>query len=221
MKLDPQTITFAFLLISAVLGGLLLFTWWLNRRVTALAWWGLAFWLVVGGLLVAALQLGIPQAFALIVGNALAALAYALLYTGCRAFNNRPVWVPALLAGPVLWLLAWPFISDWQSARTILMSLIVSAYCSAAAWELWRHAPAAASVPEFRHLAHCGQCPILPTAISSCCVWKLGRVACWNINPLVDRDCSFLPRLCPRTAAPPASTATAAATPKSALLGPL
>jgi PAS domain S-box-containing protein len=142
MKLDPQTITFAFLLISAVLGGLLLFTWWLNRRVTALAWWGLAFWLVVGGLSVAALQLGIPQASALVVGNALAALAYAFLYTGCRAFNSRPVWVPALLAGPVLWLLAWRFISDWQSARTILMSLIVSAYCSAAAWELWRHAPA-------------------------------------------------------------------------------
>jgi hypothetical protein len=46
MVLDPATLTVAFVLLSAVLGTLLLFSWVLNRKVQALAWWGSAFWFI-------------------------------------------------------------------------------------------------------------------------------------------------------------------------------
>ena len=46
MVLDPATLTVAFILLSAVLGTLLIFSWTLNRRLNAMAWWGAAFWLI-------------------------------------------------------------------------------------------------------------------------------------------------------------------------------
>ncbi len=40
MKLDPVTLGVTFVLLLAVLGGLLLVSWFLHRSTRALAWWG-------------------------------------------------------------------------------------------------------------------------------------------------------------------------------------
>ncbi|MEE1611321.1 GGDEF domain-containing protein [Microvirga sp. CF3016] len=140
MVLDPATLTVAFVLLSAVLGTLLLFSWVLNRKVKALAWWGSAFWLIAVGIGSANLAKGQPAYAILLVANAMALLCYGVLYTGCRIFNGRPAPVTATLAGVVVWAGAFPFIYSSHGYRLIVASLITFAYSSLSAWELGRHA---------------------------------------------------------------------------------
>lgn len=140
MVLDPATLTVAFVLLSAVLGTLLLFSWVLNRKVKALAWWGSAFWLIAVGIGSANLAKGQPAYAVLLVANAMALLCYGVLYTGCRIFNGRPAPVTATLAGVAVWVGAFPFIYSSHGYRLIVASLITFAYSSLSAWELGRHA---------------------------------------------------------------------------------
>lgn len=140
MVLDPATLTVAFVLLSAVLGTLLLFSWVLNRKVKALAWWGSAFWLIAVGIGSANLAKGQPAYAVLLVANALALLCYGVLYTGCRIFNGRSASITATLAGVATWAGAFPFIYSSHGFRLIVASLITFAYSSLSAWELGRHA---------------------------------------------------------------------------------
>ena len=52
MHLDPATLGTVSILLSALMGGLLLFSWFQNRTITALGWSG-------AGFLIAALGVGI------------------------------------------------------------------------------------------------------------------------------------------------------------------
>ena len=140
MVLDPATLTVTFVLLSAVLGTLLIFSWVLGRGVKALAWWGSAFWLIATGIGSANLAQGQPAYAVLLVANALILLGYGVLYTGCRIFNGRPTRLILIFAGVAAWVAAFPFIYTSQGYRLIVVSLITFAYSSLSAWELWRHA---------------------------------------------------------------------------------
>ncbi|SCX83817.1 GGDEF domain-containing protein [Microvirga guangxiensis] len=140
MTLDPATLSFAFVLLAVVLGALLLFSWKLNPKVHALSLWGAAFCLIAGGFAVANMGRASGSYSALLVGNALGLLSYTALYGGCRMFNGRQGFVPAMLFGPVLWLVAYPFIYDEPQYRLIMVSLLTGAYAWASAWELARYA---------------------------------------------------------------------------------
>lgn len=138
MKLDPVTLGLAFVLLLAVLGGLLLVSWALHRSTRALAWWGTSYGSGALGIACVSLGQGSPNWALLLAGNGLVACAYALQYTGCRVFNGRAPSLPLGLAGPVVWLAAWPAIGGWFEARLLLMSAIVTAYNLASAWALAR-----------------------------------------------------------------------------------
>jgi diguanylate cyclase (GGDEF)-like protein len=140
MKLDPATLHVAFVLLSAVLGILLVFSWRQNQKVEALAWWGGAFCLICLGIgLVNHGKIsGTPMS--LLVGNAFGVLSHGALYAGCVRFNGRRgVMLPAL-AGPVVWIAAFPFIMDMPQARLMLVAFLTGVYASFSAWELWKHA---------------------------------------------------------------------------------
>ena len=141
MNLDPVTLTITFILLSVVLGTLLLFSWALNRKATALAWWAGAFWLIAIGIGSANLGQGQPAYVVLLGANALALLSYGALYTGCRIFNDRPISIPGILSGVAVWLCAFPFIYASQGYRLMLASLIACLYSILSAWELGRHRP--------------------------------------------------------------------------------
>ncbi|HEX2553956.1 MAG TPA: PAS domain S-box protein [Microvirga sp.] len=141
MKLDPATLGLAFVLLLAVLGTLLLVSWALHRSTRALAWWGGSYGLGALGIACVTLGQGAPGWMLLLAGNFLVACAYALQYTGCRVFDGREPSPLLALAGPALWLAAWPLIGGWFEARLLLMSAIVTGYNLASAWELVRHAP--------------------------------------------------------------------------------
>ncbi|MCB8820045.1 GGDEF domain-containing protein [Microvirga rosea] len=140
MKLDLPTLSAVFVQITAVLGLLLLFSWTLNRKVQALAWWGSAFLLILTAIGLVVFQEGKPTTFILLVANSSLALAYGVLYTGCRVFNGRqPTWL-SIMAGVGLWCVAFLMILNDTAARLAIMSGIGAVYAGLSAWELWRHA---------------------------------------------------------------------------------
>jgi diguanylate cyclase (GGDEF)-like protein len=139
MVLDPASLTVAFVLLSAVLGTLLIFSWVLSRTVNALAWWGSAFLLIGIAIASANLGQGQPSYVVLAAANAMGMLSYGALYGGCRIFNGRPAPIIASLAGAVIWLCAFPFIHDSQGYRLMLASLLTGSYAALSAWVLGRH----------------------------------------------------------------------------------
>ena len=141
MILDPLTLAAAFVLLSAMLGVLLLFAWTHNRRVQALGWWGATFCLIPVGIGLANFGQSLPSHLNLLMANAFVTFGYGALYAGCRAFNGRTGWLPAISLGPAVWIGAFPFIHESFSARLVLLSLITGAYATLSAWELWKHAP--------------------------------------------------------------------------------
>jgi len=141
MALDPSTLGAVFVLLSVVLGGLLIFTWSLNRKIQALGWWGSAFCLVAAGIGLANLVPGPPGYMMLLTANAIVMLGYGALYVGCRVFNGRAAILPSGLAAACVWILAFPFIHDVPAARLTLLSVLAAGLAALSAWELWRHAP--------------------------------------------------------------------------------
>jgi len=139
MVLDPATLTVAFILLSCVLGTLLIFSWTLNRRLNAMAWWGTSFWLIAVGIGWANLGKGPPSYAVLLLANALGILSYGALYVGCRVFNERPGILLHGGAGAAVWICVYPFIYDSQGYRLILASALTGAYSALSAWELGRH----------------------------------------------------------------------------------
>jgi len=141
MTLHPATLGAAFVLLAAVLGALLLFSWTINRKVHALAWWGASFCFVPVGMGLVSLGQPSPSYAVLLVANALMAAAYGVLYAGCRVFNGRAGLILSGIAGIAIWTLAFPITYDKPGVRLILMSAIAGGYAGLSAWELWRHAP--------------------------------------------------------------------------------
>jgi diguanylate cyclase (GGDEF)-like protein len=141
MKLDPVTLNVAFILLSAVLGSLLAFSWRLNQKVEALAWWSGAFCLIALGIGLVNHGKISDTPLSLLVGNALGVLSHGALYAGCMRFNGRRgVLLPAV-AGAFVWAAAFPFIVDMPQARLMLVAFLTGVYASFSAWELWKHAP--------------------------------------------------------------------------------
>lgn len=141
MSLDPVTLNVAFVLLSLVLGGLMMFAWALNPKVKALALWGAAFILIASGIGVVNAGKASVSYAALLTGNALGLLAYVALYLGCRVFNGRKSNSVLLLSGIFIWMALFPFIYDKPEYRLIVIALTAGAYGLLSAWELWRHAP--------------------------------------------------------------------------------
>src|SRR4051794_38069755 len=106
MRLDFPTLGAVFVLDTAVLSALLLFSWALNREVQALAWWGSAFFLVLTAMGPLILAQGAPTILTLLIANSFLALAYGVLYGGCRVFNGRSATLLSVFSGIGLWCLA-------------------------------------------------------------------------------------------------------------------
>lgn len=140
MQLDLPTLAIVTVFVTALAGGLLIFSWCQNRGVRALGWWGLSL-LVSAAASVLLLGRGtIPDALSIGAANVLLYAAYGLLWIGFRRFETRPAPLSVALAGAALWLAACGIPDFYRSfdARVALSSLIVAAYTLAAAAEIWR-----------------------------------------------------------------------------------
>jgi diguanylate cyclase (GGDEF)-like protein len=82
----------------------------------------------------------IADFWSIIVGNALLATAYGLLWCGARKFDNKNVSILLALIGVVLWLIACSIspIYHRPEARATVMAAIGVAYTLLVVFELWR-----------------------------------------------------------------------------------
>jgi diguanylate cyclase (GGDEF)-like protein len=125
----------------ALAGCLLLLSWLQHRRVTALALWGSGFITAsIATTLIIVLRGEIPNFWSIVVGNALLAAAYGILWCGARKFDDKNISIPLALVGVLLWIVACSIgpIYARPEARATVMAAIGIVYTLLAFFELWR-----------------------------------------------------------------------------------
>jgi diguanylate cyclase (GGDEF)-like protein len=124
----------------ALAGCLLLLSWLQHRSIAALGVWGSGFLMssIATTLIVIARGI-IPNFWSIVVGNALLAAAYGILWCGARKFEGRKIPILLALAGVVLWLVACSIgaIYARPEARAAVMAAIGIGYTLLAVRELW------------------------------------------------------------------------------------
>ena len=166
----------------AVAGCLLLLSWLQHRRIVALGVWGFGFCMAsIATTLIVVARGAIPDFWSIVVGNALLAAAYRILWCGARKFEGKNVSIVLALAGVLLWLAACSIgpIYARPEARATVMAAIGICYTLLAVFELWRGVAMACGagrscccssrmplqfLSTFRSLGR-GNIPILPTWI--------------------------------------------------------
>ncbi len=125
----------------ALAGCLLLLSWLQHRRIVALALWGSGFITAsIATTLIIFARGIVPDFWSIIVGNALLAAAYGVLWCGARKFNGKKVSITLALAGVLLWILACSIAPIYArvEARATVMAAIAVSYTLLALLELWR-----------------------------------------------------------------------------------
>jgi diguanylate cyclase (GGDEF)-like protein len=125
----------------ALAGCLLLLSWLQHRSIVALAWWGSGFLIAsVATTIIVVARGTIPDFLSIVVGNALLAAAYGLLWCGARKFNREKASIILTLAGVLVWITACaiPPIYARMEARATVMAAIAVSYTLLAIFELWR-----------------------------------------------------------------------------------
>jgi diguanylate cyclase (GGDEF)-like protein len=138
-SLDIGTLFVTATCVTALLGLFLLFAW-LQDRVEALAWWGIAY--LIGGFsgvlwrLEGVVPLPVPD----ILANVLLFIALGMIWTAARVFHGREVRWGAMCFGAVVWTAAdmSPVFPHSPTVRIMLSSVIVAVYTFMIAAELWR-----------------------------------------------------------------------------------
>jgi diguanylate cyclase (GGDEF)-like protein len=130
VDIDARTLAVTIVFISALLGGLQIFSWAQNRSGKDLLLWGLIFLLVSLAVGLLTLQGHAPEFISTTLGEGLLLLAHGLLYSSTRIFNGKP---PVFLAGALgafVWLIAAEshlFVTS-VAATSIFVSLLIGSY---------------------------------------------------------------------------------------------
>lgn len=128
-------------LMPALAGCLLLLSWLQHRRTIALALWGAGFIAVsIATTLVIVARGTIPDFWSIVVGNAVLAAAYGILWCGARKFDGKNAPILLALLGMGLWLAACSIgpIYARPEVRATVIAAIAIAYTLLALFELWR-----------------------------------------------------------------------------------
>ena len=138
-SLDIGTLFVIATSLTSLLGVFLLFAW-MQDRVHALAWWGVAY--LIGGLSGAIWRLGeqISPPLPASTAEVLLFVAVGMIWSAARLFHGRPILWGAMFLGAGVWLVASvsPAFANSAAARVVASSLIVAAYTFLIAAELWR-----------------------------------------------------------------------------------
>jgi hypothetical protein len=140
MTIDINTLYHLSVTVSVLLGLLLLYGWWSNWTVRALAWWGAGMMLIGVGLGLLAARGNIHPVLSIVVANAAILFGAGSIWTGTRVFDNRKIFWPALIAGPTVWVIVClvPAFYGSINARAICAFTILGIYTTTGAFELWK-----------------------------------------------------------------------------------
>ena len=125
----------------AVAGCLLLVSWLQHRRQPAFGVWAVGFFMAsIAAALIIVARGEIPNFLSIVVGNAILAVAYGILWSGARTFERKKISVPLALVGLLVWLVACSIspIYARPEARASVMAAIGICYTLLAVVELWR-----------------------------------------------------------------------------------
>ena len=126
---------------AALAGCLLLLSWLQHRRIFALALWGSAFIIAaIATVLIVIARNIVPDLWSIVIGNAILATAYGLIWSGARSFDGKQISIALTLAGALIWLAACSIgpIYAWPEARATVMAVIAITYALLTVRELWR-----------------------------------------------------------------------------------
>jgi predicted signal transduction protein with EAL and GGDEF domain len=125
---------------SGLAGCLLLFSWLQHRRIFALAFWGSAFIIAAVGTTLIIARGTISDFWSIVIGNAILAAAYGIIWSGVRNFEGKRLSVLLTLAGSLIWLAACSIgpIYALPAARAAVMAAIAVTYALLAVLELAR-----------------------------------------------------------------------------------
>src|ERR1700733_3743698 len=85
---------------SGLGGCLLLLSWLQHRKIFALALWGSAFTIAaIATVLIVIARGTVPDFWSIVIGNAIHAVAYGLIWSGARSFEGKRVSIVLTLAG--------------------------------------------------------------------------------------------------------------------------
>ena len=141
MVFDFPTLVAIIVFTSGLAGCLLLFSWLQHQRIFALALWGSAF--IIAALATALIVIArnkVPDLWSIVIGNAILAVAYGLIWSGARSFDGKRVSIVLTLAGALVWLAACSIgpIYAVPEVRATVMAAIAIAYALLTVVELWR-----------------------------------------------------------------------------------
>jgi len=139
MHLDMQTMSAVNVTVTAILGGVLLFTWARERESPFVGWWGLALLMQAAGVAVAAGSSPVNATELFAIGTAAIILGDAVKWKASREFAHRRARLLWILLGPVGFLLAAQsgYLHSFDQ-RLAAVCTILSLYNFAAAIELSR-----------------------------------------------------------------------------------
>jgi diguanylate cyclase (GGDEF)-like protein len=104
---DLPTLLAVTVFISGLAGCLLLLSRLQHRRIFALALWGSAFIIAaIATVLIVVVRNTVPDFWSIVIGNAILAAAYGLIWSGARNFEGKRVSIVPTLAGSLIWLSA-------------------------------------------------------------------------------------------------------------------
>jgi diguanylate cyclase (GGDEF)-like protein len=140
MRLDMPTLILVSTCITAILGIFFLMLWLQDRSVRALGYWASAY--LIGGFAVASWSITpdiLPAAWT-DLASAFLFTCCGLIWSGARKFHGREASFAGVIAGAVAWLVItrMPELMQWDNARVVLSSLIISAYAVLTTIELRR-----------------------------------------------------------------------------------
>jgi diguanylate cyclase (GGDEF)-like protein len=140
MNLDIHTLFLVTIYVEAILGLLLLFAWAQNLQIRAVAWWGCAHLMRAGSITLFGMYDAVPQAISIDLANALLFLSFAVTWTGARVFDGRKPLPLAIVAGPLVWLIAChlPGVASQQELRFLFAAGVITTYMWLTAYEFWR-----------------------------------------------------------------------------------
>lgn len=127
-------------LLSATLGGLLIWLWRRDPAQKALASWGAARLLAAVAMPLLGARGLVPTWVSINLADAMVCLSYGMTWGGARQFEGRRTTWTGMGAGAIIWLLACqiPAFFDNLEYRIALIATVVAVYNLAAAWEFHR-----------------------------------------------------------------------------------
>ena len=137
--LDIRTLLFIAVVMSTLLGAFMILTWFQDRTLRALAWWGAAY--LIGG--AAVVMWGAPSPLFPVpteYSSAVIFVACGMVWNGVRLFQGRRVLPLAVVTGAAVWLFLTqaPALAENPNARSMVAGLIVACYTFCIAFEMWR-----------------------------------------------------------------------------------